>query len=300
MNSLSRGSGFSPPMVIESPARRRPRAPAQQVAPLGELEQIAHPRVGGELRLVGQQLRAAQHDGVGIVATRSKISSPSATKMLSSSPPSGRSAGVAQPLAQRGPDLAQREPGEPLVQDPGDLVHRGRRATLRRAPPRRWSGRTPLRRLNTSSRRSEVTGTSSSRSSTTSSSAGRHRHAQLLGQHAEHLGGAAQDLLDRVARAGRSSRRRVSLRLVAGRRQPHELVDVEPVAPIGRDPAGRGVGVKEVALVLQLAHGVADRGRGHAEAEPAGDRLAPGRLRGLDVGLDDRLEHPQFPVGQLV
>ena len=118
-------------------------------------------------------------------------------KMLSSSRPP-----CAPPASRSRSDSVerislQREPGQPLVQDPGDLLHRVR--------PRPVPGTstkivrtTPLRRLNTSSSRSALTGTSSSRSSTTSSSAGRHRHAELLGQDPEYLGGAAQDLLHRA------------------------------------------------------------------------------------------------------
>ena len=126
----------------------------------------------------------------------------------------------------------------------------------------------------------------------------RHRHAQLLGQHAEHLRRPAHDLLDRVAGAGQLGPERLA-RLVGRRGQAHDLVDVDPVGAVGRDPAGGGVGVEEKPLVLQVAHGAPD-GRGRdAEAEPAGDGLAPGRLRGLDVGLDDRLEDPELPLAQL-
>ena len=68
MKSLSRESGFSAPIVMESP----PLSPSserllQQVAALGEPQQVAHPGVGGELRLVRQHLGAAQHDGVRLV-----------------------------------------------------------------------------------------------------------------------------------------------------------------------------------------------------------------------------------------
>ena len=58
--------------------------------------------------------------------------------------------------------------------------------------------------------------------------------------------------------------------------------------------------MKEVALLLQLAHGVANGGRGHPEPEPPRDGLAAGGLGGLDVGLDDRLEHPDLAVVQSV
>ena len=126
----------------------------------------------------------------------------------------------------------------------------------------------------------------------------RDRHAELLGQHAQHLRGAPEHLLHRVARPHELGAQGL-LRLAGGRGEPHDLVDVDPVGPVGRDPAGGGVGVKQVPLLLQVAHRVADGGGGDAQAVSAGDGLAPGRLRGLDVGLDDRLEHAELPVAQL-
>ena len=68
MNSLSRGSGFSPPIVIESPAvAGAAERLLEQVAALGEPQQVAHPGVGGELRLLRQHLGAAEHDGIRLV-----------------------------------------------------------------------------------------------------------------------------------------------------------------------------------------------------------------------------------------
>ena len=50
-------------------------------------------------------------------------------------------------------------------------------------------------------------------------------------------------------------------------------VDEEPVALVGRHPAGAGVRLGDVALVLQRGHVVADGGRRDAEAVPLDERL---------------------------
>ena len=129
---------------------------------------------------------------------------------------------------------------------------------------------TPLRRLNTSSRRSDAHRHQLEPLEHHLVQRRRHRHAQLLGQDAEHLGRAPQDLLDRASREPSSSGLQRVPRLRARRRQAHDLVHVHPVRPIGRDPAGRGVRMEEVALVLQLAHRVADRGRATRPARTGG------------------------------
>src|SRR6266849_1176185 len=56
----------------------------------------------------------------------------------------------------------------------------------------------------------------------------------------------------------------------------------------------------EEALLLELAHGVADRGWGDAESVAAGDDPRAGWFRGLDVPLDHRLENAALPRRQLV
>ena len=297
MKSLSRESGFSAPIVIDRPPLRRASERLfQQVAALGEPQQVAHPGVGGELRLVGQQLGAAQHDRVRLVR---EIEDPL---------PLGDE--DVEQLAAAGcrcphPAAARRCVFRICSSvSPASRSFRMRATSCTEIGAQRLGTSTkivrttPLRRLNTRSSRSDDTGTSSRRSSTSSSSAGDDRHAQLLGQHAQHLRRAPQDLFDRVPRPHELGAQGV-LRLAGRRGQPHDLVDVDPVGPVGRDPAGGGVGVEQVPLVLQLAHRVADGGRGHAQPEPPGDRLAAGRLRGLDVGLHDRLEHPQLPLAQL-
>jgi len=54
----------------------------------------------------------------------------------------------------------------------------------------------------------------------------------------------------------------------------------------------------EVALVFQLAHDPAHGGRRHAQAIPAGDGLAAGRLSGLHVEVDHRLEDAEFAFAE--
>jgi hypothetical protein len=115
------------------------------------------------------------------------------------------------------------------------------------------------------------------------------RDAQLLREHAERLRGASQDRLDR-RRAGELFAQPVALAL-GERPDLHERVDVEPVRLVSRHAAGRRVRVEEEALLLQVAHGVADGGRRDAEAELPRERARPGGLRRGDVALDDRGEH---------
>ena len=122
--------------------------------------------------------------------------------------------------------------------------------------------------------------------------------SELLGQHAEHLGRAPQNLLDRVPRGGNDLALQLGARAPRHRTRPHELIDVQPVAALGGDPPAGSVGVKEIALGLELAHRAAHRGRRDAQPRPPRGRLASGRLRGLDVDLDDCLEHPELALAQ--
>ena len=69
-----------------------------------------------------------------------------------------------------------------------------------------------------------------------------------------------------------------------------EVVDEEPVAAVGGDPAGRRVRLHEVALALEDRHVVAHRGARHAETPRPRDGLRSHRLRGGDVLLHDRPE----------
>jgi hypothetical protein len=53
--------------------------------------------------------------------------------------------------------------------------------------------------------------------------------------------------------------------------------------------------MREEAHLLERGHLVPDRGAGHAQTRPLGDRLGTDRLAGADVLLDDRVEHRGFP-----
>ena len=66
-----------------------------------------------------------------------------------------------------------------------------------------------------------------------------------------------------------------------------EVVDEEPVALLGGDPAGAGVRLAQVALLLEGGHVVAHGGRGHLHAGGPHDVRRPHRLGGVDVLLHD-------------
>ena len=77
-----------------------------------------------------------------------------------------------------------------------------------------------------------------------------------------------------------------------------QLVDVQPIAEIGRNASGRGVRLTHVALLLEPRHDVPKRGGGHAK--PAAGQ--PQRRDGLplvDVGLDQDPEDPSIPFRKL-
>jgi hypothetical protein len=70
-----------------------------------------------------------------------------------------------------------------------------------------------------------------------------------------------------------------------------EPVDEQPVALVGRDAPGAGVGLRDQPLLLQSRHVVA-HGRGRdAQTVSLDQRLGADRLLGGDVVLDDRAEH---------
>jgi hypothetical protein len=58
--------------------------------------------------------------------------------------------------------------------------------------------------------------------------------------------------------------------------------------------------MKQISLLLQLAHDVTDGRRRDPEPEPSCDRLTAGRLGRLDVAVHDRLENAQLALSQLV
>src|SRR4051812_7418076 len=101
----------------------------QQLPPLGEPKQLPHPRIGGELRLVRQHLRAAQYYPTPVAVQIEDLFTfgDEDIEQLAAFP----GARVAEPLAYRLPDPTEGEPAQALVEDPGDLGqwdrHRARR-----------------------------------------------------------------------------------------------------------------------------------------------------------------------------
>ena len=80
------------------------------------------------------------------------------------------------------------------------------------------------------------------------------------------------------------------------RLDPGQPVDEEPVALVGRHPAGAGVRLADVALLLQHGHVVAHGGRGDAAGVPLDQGLAADRLLGGDVVLDDGAQHVELAI----
>ena len=66
-----------------------------------------------------------------------------------------------------------------------------------------------------------------------------------------------------------------------------ERIDEEAVAPIGGDAPGAGVGLVEVALLLEHRHLVAHGGRRHVDPLVARHVVRAHRLGGFDVLLHD-------------
>ena len=75
---------------------------------------------------------------------------------------------------------------------------------------------------------------------------------------------------------------------------------MESVGQIRRNPPRGGVGVREIPLLLQVAHGVSDGGRGHTESTPAGHGSTSRRLGGFHIGLYYGLQNGDFPVREVL
>ena len=77
---------------------------------------------------------------------------------------------------------------------------------------------------------------------------------------------------------------------------PGQLVDEQPVAAVGRHPAGARVRLPQVALVLQHGHVVAYGGGGHPQLVALDQGPAADRLLGRDVVLDDGAQHVELAL----
>jgi hypothetical protein len=135
-------------------------------------------------------------------------------------------------------------------------------------------------------------------------------HLRRIGLRTQHHGGVTAHPREQLARLVQQ----VLEGLMRGREEPRhdlavlegqgfvvgEVVDEEPVATIGGNPPGRGVGLTEVALPLEHGHLVTDRGTRDAESARTRDRLGTHRLGGLDVFLDHRTQDCGLAVVELI
>src|SRR5581483_10669812 len=121
---------------------------------------------------------------------------------------------------------------------------------------------------------------------------------RVLGHPGKQKGRALQHLLEVAHRLREEPRERATLR-VAEPPARRKRVDIPAVPQIGRDPAGRGVGMGEVAELLERGHLVADRRGRDPQAGALGNRLAADRLARPDEILHDRAEHRRLPRTEL-
>ena len=135
----------------------------------------------------------------------------------------------------------------------------GRRRSLRRSrslPSRSSRSRAPRPPARSSGWRS----TSCALRTRAASNCGPTTTAAWLRESGEQLAGLVEQVLERACAA--EAKNSATARRCAGRERARlgEVVDEVAVALVGRDPAGRRVGLDDVALALELGHVVADRG----------------------------------------
>ena len=277
-------------------AAARDQRVAQQVAPLGHLEQALELRARREFGLPRQRLRAAEMHRT----RRSHRDVEQTFRFLHEDVEQlGRTwlrrRRVAQPVGEGRADFLQRQSREPLVQDDRHFLHRVGRELRGHFHEDRPHGAAAQREHEQHPLRRDLQQIEAIEHRFVDR--GRHRDTELIRQDAEHLRGARQDRLDGGALAFEFSAQVLGLGGRDGRRA-HQEVDVDPIGEVGRNPAGRGVGMIEVSLFLEVAHRVADRGRREAELVALRDRAAPRRFGGLHVRLDHGLEHGPFSLGE--
>ncbi|HNB43823.1 MAG TPA: hypothetical protein PLL72_06470, partial [Burkholderiaceae bacterium] len=164
----------------------------QQVPPFRQVQQVTDLPAGGKLRLRHQHLRAPEHHRFHPARRAEELLAflDEDVEQLALVLAALR---VAEPLAGRGADLLQGEAAQPLVERLRHPLHQLRRQRLahlhedgahrpalevehQQQPLARHRHQVQLLEHHPVERR-------------------RHRHAELLRQHAEHLGGALEDLL---------------------------------------------------------------------------------------------------------
>src|SRR5262249_56499173 len=110
-------------------------------------------------------------------------------------------------------------------------------------------------------------------------------HRGVVGDAGEQLARLLQQVLERSMRGREELRYRP---LVGYPQRPFlgEVVDEVAVAQVGRYPARGRVRLRDVPLVLEHGHVVADGRARHAQLAGSGDALGTDGLRRLDVLLD--------------
>ena len=187
----------------------------------------------------------------------------------------------------------------------GGQVGRGRRPARRR---RCRAGRSTVR---FSTAPSDSTTTSSARRGTGPTSwtermvavswRGAHHDGGVVGEVGQQAARAPEQVLDLAVDVGEELAHLLAL---CGPERPGraQVVDEEPVALVGGDPAGAGVGLGQVAVALEGRHLAAHRGRRDLDPGVAGDVGRADRLGRLDVlrhhGVQDgRLAVVELGVG---
>ena len=122
--------------------------------------------------------------------------------------------------------------------------------------------------------------------------------AKLLRDDTEALRRAAKNAFDGRT-AGYDFRGQPLLLELRHRRKLDERIDVDAIRDIGRNSSSRRMRMIEHPLVLEVAHRIANRRRGNTEAEAARNCVRARRLGGLDIRLNDCLEHAPLALVQL-
>ena len=129
---------------------------------------------------------------------------------------------------------------------------------------------------------------------------GTDHHGGAVGEVGEQAGGPLQHLLDLAVGVVEELADLLAPARVEGAGAA-QLVDEEPVALVGRDPSGAGVGLGQVPVPLECGHVGAHGGRGDAHPGGVDHVLGSDRLGRADVlgdhGVEDgRLARVETPV----
>ena len=278
---------------LRRPAVHPPRQQfREQVALLGELDQVLQLRPARELRLVGEHARPPQPQ----VLARQLARRQQVLRRLHEDVQQLRclriiARRIPQPRRQRRPDLAQAEPGQPLVQHGRHRAHRLRRHRHRNVHVDRADAAVLEREDEQDPLARDMDQVELLQHHFLQ--ARRHRHSQLARDQPQRLRRPMHQPLQRP-RFSRLRQLPPHPPLLRRRQphRPHQRVHVVAVRQVRRDPSRRRVRVEQEALFLQVGHRVADRRRGHAEPVTLRHRAAPRRLRRLHVRPDHRLEDP--------